>query len=198
MEQLERRHRVKSLNRSPTLTASYKTISYHRVVLTSPVPSTIHHARGFIRHPSKIIRFDIPLIVGASNGTHDPSSVSLSRPEMVPWLPPITDRPPHLMDSRAPASPSYINHPKAKTEEEKVDVIAEELAVKADVEDASQLRLDSVSEATMTATVWVLKRNNGSTDESVTFGGAMLAGDVLFFLSFFLEGFIKPTSVGLR
>jgi hypothetical protein len=81
----------------------------------------------------------------------------------------------------APASPSYINHPKAKTEEEKVDVIAEELAVKADVEDASQLRLDSVSEAAMTATVWVSKRNNGSTDESVTFGGAVLAGDVLFF-----------------
>jgi hypothetical protein len=45
------------------------------------------------------------------------------------------------MDSTAPASPSYINHLKAKTEEEKVDVIAEELAVKADVEDASQLRL---------------------------------------------------------
>jgi hypothetical protein len=40
--------------------------------------------------------------------------------------------------------------------------------------------LDSISEATTAATVWVSKGNNESTDESVTFGGAMLAGDVLF------------------
>jgi hypothetical protein len=81
----------------------------------------------------------------------------------------------------APASPSYINHPKVKMEEEKVDVTPEERAVKADVEDSSQLRLDSISEATTTAMVWVLKGNNGSTDEPITFGGAVLAGNVLFF-----------------
>jgi hypothetical protein len=113
---------------------------------------------------------------------NDHSSVSLSRPETLPWLPPITDRPPPLMDSMAPASPSYINHPKVKMEEEKVDVTPEERAVKADVEDSSQLRLDSISEATTTAMVWVLKGNNGSTDEPITFGGAVLAGNVLFFV----------------
>jgi hypothetical protein len=41
------------------------------------------------------------------------------------------------MNSTAPASPSYINHPKAETEEEKVDVVPEELAMNTDVEDAS-------------------------------------------------------------
>jgi hypothetical protein len=41
------------------------------------------------------------------------------------------------MDSTAPASLSYINHPKVETEEEKVDVVPKELAVKANVEDAS-------------------------------------------------------------
>jgi hypothetical protein len=45
----------------------YKRISYHRAVVTSPVPSTIHHPRGFIRRPTEILQFTVPFIAALSN-----------------------------------------------------------------------------------------------------------------------------------
>jgi hypothetical protein len=101
------------------------------------------------------------------------------------------------MDSTAPASLSYINHPKVETEEEKVDVVPKELAVKANVEDASQLRLDSISEATSSYSLGF--EGEQRINRRICHLRRSRAGwrCPLSFLSFFLEGFIEPTNVGL-
>jgi hypothetical protein len=78
----------------------------------------------------------------------------------------------------------------ADAEKEEVEAVPEELVVKADVEDTSQLLLDSVSEA---ARVRVSEGRHGS----AAVGGAGVAGEgrFFFFLAFFLDGFMAPTAV---